>query len=214
MGLTLFDGYFQGAQRAWDVLQWTLAYPHIKTGTFWALAIDNFHSRSKLELKVLFKIFEHELDKVREDSLFDLHQIRLKFIGRTSMFPQPIQDKMARAEEFTENFKNKTMNVALCYSGQSEIVDAAKRFAGDVACGKVKAENVDERAFKDYLYADFPDPDLIIRTGGQHRLSGFLSYQSAYSELYFTPKYWPELTQQDLANAIDFYDSTQRNFGK
>jgi len=214
MGLNLFDGYFRGAQKAWDVLQWTLNYPHIKTGTFWALALDNFRNRSQLELQVLFKIFEHELDKVKEGSLFDANQIRLKFIGRTSLFPQNLQQKMARAEEFTENFKNKTMNVALCYSGQAEVVDAAKHLARDIGSKKVSAESIDERAFKQYLYADYPDPDLIIRTGGQRRLSGFLSYQSAYSELYFMDKYWPELTQQDLAEAIDFYESTQRNFGK
>ncbi len=214
MGLNLFDGYFQGAQKAWDVLQWTLEYPHIKTGTFWALAIDNFKSRSKLELQVLFKIFEHELGKVKEGSLFDSHQIKLKFLGRTEMFPAHLQQKMARAEEFTENFKKKTMNVALCYSGQAEIVDAAKRLAQDLNTKKAKPEAIDERAFKDYLYSDFPDPDLIIRTGGQHRLSGFLSYQSAYSELYFMDKYWPQITQQDLSEAVDFYNSTQRNFGR
>ncbi len=214
MGLPLFDGYFQGAQKAWDVLQWTLEYPHIRTGTFWALALDNLRNRSQLELKVLFKIFEHELGKVKEGSLFDTHQIRLKFLGRTGLFPRNLQEKMKQAEAFTENFRNKTMNVALCYSGQAEVVDAAKRLAVDVSTKKIAPDAVDERAFKDYLYGDFPDPDLIIRTGGQHRLSGFLSYQSAYSELYFMDKYWPELTQQDLGQAIDFYNSAQRNFGK
>ncbi|MFH1696852.1 MAG: undecaprenyl diphosphate synthase family protein, partial [Candidatus Diapherotrites archaeon] len=100
------------------------------------------------------------------------------------------------------------------YNGQQEIVDAAKKFAQDYAQGKTTMHALDESTFSDYLYSNFQNPDLIIRTSGTQRLSGFLTYQSAYSELYFTPKYWPELEENDIRAAVKSFYERDRRYGK
>ena len=99
------------------------------------------------------------------------------------------------------------------YDGQAEIVDAAKKIALGYQNG-LDLDSLNEKSFKKYLYSDFADPDLIIRTSGTQRLSGFLTYQSSYSEFYFTKKFWPEFSEQDLSEAVSEYDDRQRRFGK
>ncbi len=212
-GINLLQSYQLGTNKAHEVIDWLLKYPQIKVGTFYTLSLENMN-RTKLELHALFKIFERELNKVSEGSSFDVNEIRLKFIGRRNMFPQKLQDKMADAEKFTENFSNKTINLALGYNGQAEIVDAAKKLAIDAKENKVDLDSVNEKNFGKYLYGDFPSPDLLIRTSGTQRLSGFLTYQSAYSELYFLDKYWPEMNEADLTTAVRDYYERQRRFGK
>lgn len=212
-GINLAQSYRLGTQKAWDVLDWLVKYPVIKIGTFYTLSLENL-TRNKSELNVLFKIFERELGKVTEQSIFEKEGIKLKFLGRTDRFPRKIQLKMKEAEEFTENYKSKTINLALGYNGQAEIVDAAKKLAEEHKSNSLDLNTINETTFKNYLYSVFPDPDLIVRTGGTHRLSGFLTYQSAYSELYFINKYWPELQEKDLDAAVEDYYERQRRFGK
>lgn len=212
MGISLLKSYQLGTQKAWQVFDWIGKYNEIKVGTFWSLSLENF--KRAREIPVLFKIFEKELDKVKKSGLFENNGIRLKFIGRRSVFPKRLQQKILEAEKFTECFSNKVMNVALGYSGQAEIVDAACQFALDYKEGKADLESLDEEKFHEYLYGDFKDPDLIVRTSGVKRLSGFLPYQSAYSELYFMDKFWPEITETDLDDAVQDYYSRKRNFGK
>ena len=211
-GISLVEAYQLGTQKAWKVFEWLQDYPRVKVGTFWAMSTENF--KRTAELPILFKIFEHELDKVKNAGLFETHQVRLKFIGRLNLFPKKLVEKMRNVMEFTENFKGRTMNVAIGYGGRSEILDAAKHLATDYKQGKVDLSKVDENAFSRYLYGSFPDPDLIVRTSGTRRLSGFLPYQSGYSELYFLDKYWPEFSKADLQGAINDYNERQRNFGK
>jgi len=121
---------------------------------------------------------------------------------------------MSAAEKFTENNKGKTINLCLGYNGQAEIVDAAKKLALAYKEGNIDISDIDEKHFTKFLYSDFAEPDLIIRTGQTQRLSGFLTYQSAYSELYFSNKYWPEFSEQDLRTAVDSYYERSRKFGK
>lgn len=184
--LPILAAYQAGTQKAWDVFSWLQDYPKIMVGTFWSLSLDNL--KRKAELPVLFKIFERELDRVKESGLFEKFSVRLRFLGRREVFSKELQQKMLAAEKFTENFGEKTMNVALGYSGQAEIVDASKKIAKDYALGKLDVEKLDEQGFRKYLYEDFEFPDLVVRTSGAQRLSGFLPYQSAYSELYFCKK--------------------------
>ncbi len=212
MGISLLKSYQLGTQKAWQVFDWLNKYEEIKVGTFWSLSLENF--KRQKEIPVLFKIFEKELDKVKKSGLFEKNGIRLKFIGRKSVFPKNLQKKILEAEGFTENFSNKIMNIALGYSGQAEIVDAARQIALDYKQGSLDLDSLDEKKFHDYLYNDFEDPDLIVRTSGVKRLSGFLPYQSAYSELYFIDKYWPEITESDLDSAVQDYYARKRNFGK
>ena len=168
----------------------------------------------KSELKLLFKIFEKQLDKVEGNELLEEHQVKLNFVGRTDLLPKIVQDKIAKAEKYTEKFSDKTVNLAIGYNGRTEIVDAAKAIAQKFARGKISLDQINEDSFKDYLYPGSFDPDMIIRTSGTQRLSGFLTYQSVYSELYFCDKFWPEFSRTDLDNAIADYDERQRRFGK
>ncbi|MBI4052722.1 MAG: di-trans,poly-cis-decaprenylcistransferase [Candidatus Diapherotrites archaeon] len=212
-GISLAESYALGTQKAWDVVKWLSDYPKIRVGTFYTLSLENL-TRKKSELKLLFKIFEKQLDRVEGNSLLEEHQVKLNFVGRTDLLPKIVQDKIAKAEKCTENFSDKTINLAIGYNGRTEIVDAAKAIAQKFARGKISLDQIDEDSFKDYLYRGSFDPDMIIRTSGTQRLSGFLTYQSVYSELYFCDKFWPEFSRTDLDRAIADYDERQRRFGK
>ncbi|MBU2100635.1 di-trans,poly-cis-decaprenylcistransferase [Candidatus Micrarchaeota archaeon] len=212
IGIPLVQSYHLGTQKAWEVIDWLKDYPKITTGTFYTLSLENL-TRSKYELKILFSIFERELDKVIKSEFFSVNNMKLKFIGRIENFPQKIKEKIIKAEEFTENNKKRTVNLALGYNGQAEIVDAAKKIALEHEKG-FDLNSLDENSFKKFLYSDFSEPDLIIRTSKTQRLSGFLTYQSSYSELYFSDKFWPEFSKEELAKAINEYDDRQRRFGK
>ena len=212
-GYSMSQTYYSGTQKALEVINWMKEYPEVKFGTFYTLSLENMQ-RSKAELKVLFKIFERELDKVKQQPIIEEGKIKLNFIGRRELFPKNIQTKMSLAEEFTADNKGKTINLCLGYNGQSEIVDAAKKLALAYKDGSIDISKIDEKHFKKFLYSDFAEPDLIIRTGQTQRLSGFLTYQSAYSELYFSNKYWPEFSEQDLSTAVDSYYERSRKFGK
>lgn len=212
-GISLAESYSLGTQKALDVVKWVSKYPSLKVGTFYTFSLKNFE-RSKLELDILFRIFSDQLDKAKESELFEENKVRLKFIGRREMFPQKLQDKMNAVEERTACFKGKQINLALGYDGQTEIVDAAAKFALDVSEGKAKPEDLSTANFSKYLYSDFKAPDLIVRTSNEYRLSGFLTYQSSYSELAFIDKYWPAITENDVDKIITTYEERERRFGK
>lgn len=211
--LSLLSAYQLGTQKAWDVFDWLQFHPHIKTGTFYTLSLENL-TRQQHELGVLYSIFEKELEKVWKTDLFERHEARLKVIGQTQLLPKNLQHLISKVEEKTAHHSKKLLNLAIGYNGQVEIVDAAKRIANDAKAGKVNLDQLDEKSFSKYLYHDFAAPDLIIRTSGTQRLSGFLTYQSSYSELYFCDSYWPAFSQQDLDTAINDFDARQRRFGK
>ena len=211
--LSLLDSYRLGTQKAWQVIDWLKDYPSIKDGSFYTLSFENL-SRNKVELSVLFKIFDKELDKAAKNPLFETEQMRVSFLGKPGQLPKKLQQKMASLEEQTREFRKKTIHLAVGYNGQSEIVDAAKKMAEQYQKGLVQLSDITVESFSRFLYAPLPEPDLIIRTSGTQRLSGFLTYQSAYSELYFTEKYWPEFEQTDLNSAIQSFENRKRNFGK
>ncbi len=202
-----------GTQKAWDILEWLTKYPAIRVGTFYTFSLKNFQ-RSRMELSILMRIFEKELEKIKEQKIIVDNGIAIKFIGRREQFPKKIQQKMAEAEKYTSQFKERTVNLALGYDGQTEIIDAAQKFALDVKKGKTLPETLSTEKFRQYLYSDFREPDLIIRTSDEKRLSGFLTYQSAYSEFAFINKYWPQITEKDIDKIICDYNERERRFGK
>ncbi len=211
--IPLAESYRLGTQKAWQIVGWMAAYPEIKVGTFYTLSLENL-VRQKTELSILFSIFERELQKVIDQSVLEEHGCRFKAIGRTDLLPSNLQRLITDAEKKTAHLAKKTVNLALGYNGQAEIVDAAKKLAQDAQQGKINPETIDEKTFSHYLYSDFPAPDLVVRTSGVQRLSAFLTYQSAYSELYFCDKLWPEFEREDLALAVDDYHARERKFGK
>lgn len=212
-GLSLAEAYALGVKKAWQTLNWLEDYPSIKVGSFYALSLKNLQ-RKKHELNLLFRIFEREFKAAKESNYFAEHGIRIKFIGRLDLLSNRIRRHIAEIEEQTADFSKRLINIALGYDGRQEIVDAAIQLARDYKEGRIELEELNEEKFSNYLYNNFPEPDLIIRTSGEQRLSGFLTYLSAYSELYFCKKYWPEFERADLEAAIEDYNSRQRRFGR
>jgi tritrans,polycis-undecaprenyl-diphosphate synthase [geranylgeranyl-diphosphate specific] len=211
--ISFLKAYQLGTQKAWDVMHWLEGYDSVKSGTFWMLSLENMQKR-KAELGLLFHIFDKELARIKNSGYFEQNQIRVRFFGRLDLLPKKLLGKVKQTEDFTRDFEKRTINLALGYSGRAEIVDAAKRLALDVQSGRVDPEKIDEKSFAGYLYADLREPDLLIRTSGEQRTSGFLPFQSAYSELFFCRHYWPEFSRQDLDEAIADFGARQRNFGR
>ena len=211
--ISLAESYSLGTQKAWDVLNWLSKYPSITTGTFYTFSIKNF-SRSKDELGILFNIFEKQLFRVLHEKIDENKGVKIKFLGHTNLFPKNLQEEMKKVEEKTSIYSQRTLNLALGYDGQTEIIDATKKFAKDVSSGKVDANSLTPESFSKYLYSDFKAPDLIVRTSNEQRLSGFLTYQSSYSELAFIDKYWPELTKEDVDKVVLDFEERERRFGK
>ncbi len=211
-GISLLESYQLGTRKAWEVIDWLHDYPSIRSGTFYTLSFENL-LRNRTELSILFRIFDKELDKAAKNLVFEQEQMSVHFVGRLEELPKNIQSKMKKLEEKTVDFKQKTINLAIGYSGQNEIVDAAKKVAEQYKQGLLNLSDITTKNFSRFLYG-IPDPDLIVRTSGVQRLSGFLTYQSAYSELYFAEKCWPEFEKNDLDDAVRDFENRKRNFGK
>lgn len=210
--LSLKEAYTLGVKKAWQTMHWLEKYPSIKTGSFYALSLKNM-KRHKHELNILFKIFEEEFKKAVDSDYLKSTGTKIKFIGRTDLLGKKTQSCIERIESITADFNSRLINIALGYDGKQEIVDAAITLAKEFKQGNADLDKINEKNFSQYLYNDFPAPDLIVRTSGEQRLSGFLTFQSAYSELYFSKKHWPEFTQYDLKNAINDFNSRKRRFG-
>lgn len=183
----------------------------IKYLTLYAFSAENW-KRPKQEVEMLMGFLNEYIDK--ELDSFVKNDIKLNVIGRISGLPDYVQPKLKKAIEKTKDCASMTLNVALNYSGRSEIVDAAKKFASLVKSGRRAVNDLDEGLFSDLLYTrGQPDPDLLIRTSGEMRISNFLLWQISYSELYITPKLWPDFSKKDLEEAIAAYQKRERRFG-
>lgn len=210
--ISMLESYKLGTQKAWEVMHWMAKYPELKVGTFYTLSLENLE-RKKTELKLLYGIFDQELDKALQDPYFKANQIKLKFIGKLSLLPNRMLKKIQEVEQATAENTLRTIHLALGYNGQTEIVDAAKQIALAHSKGELDLDTLTPETFGSYLYSDFKDPDLIVRTSGTQRLSAFLTYKSSYSEFHFSNKFWPEFSEQDLDLAVQDYYARQRKFG-
>ena len=156
-----------------------------------------------------------KLKHFENDPEIKADRVKVKVIGRREDLSQAMNDQIDLVETLTADHDQFLLNIALSYGGRAEIIDAVKRIAGEVQSGVLSIEDISEQRFSDYLYTvGVPDPDLIIRTSGEERLSGFLLWQSAYSELYFTEVYWPAFRMIDFWRAIRIYQQRERRFGK
>lgn len=150
-----------------------------------------------------------------EDEIFMKNNVRFRVIGDLGRLPEAVQQKLRETEEHTEKNDAMTMVVALSYSSKLEIVRAMQKMAQEVKDGTLTPESIDEKTVDEHLWTSFmPDPDLLIRTGGEVRISNYLLWQIAYSELYFCDTYWPDFGEQELRKAIQSFQSRQRRFGK
>jgi len=183
----------------------------IKTITFFTFSTENW-SRPKKEVEMLMRTLDNFLS--RQLKYLDKNNIRLLVIGRDEPLPKYLQAKLKDVQERTRNNFGLTVVLALNYGARQEILDAARGFARAVAKREAKTEDLDEEGFADYLYTrGLPDPDILIRTSGEIRLSNFLLWQLSYAELYFLKKYWPDFKRGDLEKVIRDYQKRERRFG-
>ena len=182
----------------------------VKFLTLYTFSTENWN-RPEDEIAALMGLV---LDSL-EDETFMKNNVRFRVVGDTERLSEKVQEKLRYTENLTKGNTNMTMVVALSYSSRWEITNAAKRIAQEVKDGKLDINDITEDVFNDNLVTNFmPDPELLIRTGGELRISNYLLWQIAYSELYFCDTYWPDFSDQDLHNAIFDYQQRQRRFGK
>lgn len=207
-------GHHFGAERIRNLLDWCLELK-VKSITLYAFSTENFQ-RPEPEIKEIMRITEEKLRELLADERIHKNRVRVKVIGRRNLLPSSLQQLINEVEDATKDYDDSFLNVALAYGGRAEIVDAAKKIAQKVENGELSPDVITERVFENHLYtAHLPkqDPDLIIRTSGEERLSGFLLWQSAYSELCFLDVYWPGFRRIDLLRAVRTYQTRKRRFG-
>ena len=183
----------------------------VKYLTVYAFSTENW-KRSREEVEGLMKLFRSYLKKCMKNA--EKNHMRVKIIGDPSAFAPDIQEKIRELEEFSKDYDELYFQIALNYGSRDEIVRGVRKLAQDVADGKCTPSEIDESLLENYLdTAGVPDPDLLIRTSGEQRLSNFLMWQLAYTEFYFTDVPWPDFHKEDLIKAIEKYNSRDRRFG-
>lgn len=212
--LNLFSGHEKGADKVEQLIDWCLQLG-VKSITLYMFSTENFQ-RSKSEVEEIMRIAEERFQRILADERIHENKVRVKVIGRVNLLPEHLQQLIADVEKSTEGYDKHFLNFAFAYGGRAEIVDAAKKIAEKVGTGDLSPDEVDEQLFEKHLYTSHmpnQDPDLIIRTSGEERLSGFLLWQSAYSELCFLDAYWPDFRFIDLLRAVRTFQNRKRRFG-
>ncbi|KKU81034.1 MAG: Isoprenyl transferase [Parcubacteria group bacterium GW2011_GWA2_47_8] len=210
-GLPPFKGHEQGAKTL-KVIARACQDRGITIFTVYALSTENLTQRAHKELEFLFGLMKHAFTKELDE--FVAQGARIKVLGRREGLPSSLIDVIRHAEDATADCTKGTIQFCINYGGRAEIVDAVKAIGREIANNKRDPNHIDESIIAAHLYnPDAPDPDLIIRTSGEQRVSGFLTWQSVYSELYFTPTPWPAFTTEELDKALDEYKKRSRRFG-
>src|SRR6516165_6526041 len=209
--------YDLGANKLDEVLDWCVELG-IATVTLWVFSTDNFH-RPAAEVSGILESVEAKLRALACDPAIHRRRVRVRAIGCRAMLPEPVLDAIAAAERATAGYDGMELNIAVAYGGRQEITDAVRSLLADInGCQTTLAAAIDRitpEAIAAHLYtAGAPDPDLIIRTSGEIRLSGFLLWQSAHSEFYFSDVNWPEFRRVDFLRAIRSFQQRSRRFGR
>jgi undecaprenyl diphosphate synthase len=205
-GLPRLAGHRAGTENLRRILNACVEF-NVKILTIWAFSTENWR-RPQEEVRGLMDILEQVIDR----ELNELHKngVRLRHIGRLEGIAPHLQTKVRHAIELTRDNARLTLNVAFNYGGKAEILDAVKHIIAD----GIRPDDVDENLFARYLYTtSLPDPDMIIRTGNESRISNFMLWQGAYSEYYFTPVLWPDFDKDELRKALEDYARRERRFG-
>jgi len=203
-------GHKQGAETLKKIVRYANKIG-IKYMTVYAFSTENW-KRSKEEVDALMSLLENYLDQFSREA--DDENIVIRVLGDEEALSESLRNKINEVVSATKDNTGIIFNIALNYGGRNEIVNATKNICKDVKNGLIKPEDITEEVFSSYLYTkDDPDPDLLIRTSGEIRLSGFLPWQSVYSEFYFTDVLWPDFTEKNLDEAIAEYNKRNRKFG-
>ena len=209
-GLPRIAGHRAGAKSVKEAIKGARE-SGVQVLTLYTFSTENWN-RPKYEVAALFKLLENYIDREAEG----LHKngIRLSVIGRIEGLPETTRNKLAAVIEKTKDNKSLTLNLALNYGSRTEIVDAVRKIAGDCQSHKLEVADIDERTFASYLYTkEIPDPDLLIRTSGEMRVSNFLLWQISYAEFYVTKKLWPDFKKADFKKAVADYQERERRYG-
>ena len=208
--LPRYEGHRTGVERAREAVR-TCAEIGIPYLTLYAFSKENW-SRPKEEVNFLMKLLSNYLDgEVKE---LQKNNVRFRMIGRSNELPVEVQKRIRRNTEMTKDNTGLTLSLALSYSSRTEIVDAVRAIATEVAAGRLSCDEINERTVSNCLYTKgVPDPDLLIRTSGELRLSNFMLWQMSYTEIYITEKNWPDFKREDLLQAIEAYKTRERRFG-
>jgi tritrans,polycis-undecaprenyl-diphosphate synthase [geranylgeranyl-diphosphate specific] len=208
-------GHDRGADRVEDLINWCNELG-IKIITLYALSTENLQRKDD-ELEYLFDLIEQRLKKLLTDPKLHRFKMRVKAIGKVELLPERITKVLKELEDVTKYYDNIYLNIAIAYGGQMEMVDAVRKVADMVKDGKLDVDDINKETIDSCLYTSHlpqPEPDMILRTSGEQRLSGFLIWQSAYSELVFMDVFWPEFRKIDLMRAIRTYQRRKRRYGK
>ena len=207
------EGHKKGVDTLENVIEWCIDLG-INIVTVYAFSTENFN-RDKKEVEGLMDLFVQSFLNISTNKKIHKNKIRLNAVGKLELFPKKVRDAIDTAEEATKDYNERMINIAMGYDGRVEIVDAFKKIAREVQKGNIEPDEINEKMINDNLYtAGLEDPNLVIRTSGEEILSGFLLWQSSYSELYFTDSLWPQLRKVDFLRAIRSYTQRQRRFGR
>jgi tritrans,polycis-undecaprenyl-diphosphate synthase [geranylgeranyl-diphosphate specific] len=205
-------GHVAGQERLENVLDWCLELG-IKVLTVYAFSTENFQ-RATPERELLMELFEHNFRKMAVDERVHKNKIRVRCIGDLDLLPPAVREAADAVMAATRSYDGYSFNVAIAYGGRQEIVDAVRRIAVEAKTGALDPSTVTAETISRRLYTgDLPDPDFIIRTSGEERVSNFLLWQMAYAELYFCDVNWPELDRMEFLRAISEYQRRKRRYG-
>lgn len=212
LGLDHNTGHLLGRDKLEEVVEWCFSEIGIKVLTVYAFSTENF-KRGEDEVSAIMRLCAEELEKGMNDHRVHDNEICIRVIGHLESLPKEVQNIANLIMNKTKNYDKHFLNIAIAYGGRQEILQAIQRIASDVQNKKLKLENINDEIISSYLYTNgLPDPDLIIRTSGEERLSNFLLWQAAHSDLYFLDVYWPEFKKRDILKAIKTYQQRQRSF--
>jgi len=214
-GLAYGAGHLEGANRVEQLLDWCDELK-IRTVTLYVLSTENLN-RSSEEVQELLSLLQTRFSKLLEDQRIYRYRVKVKAIGQLDLLPAPMRQILADIEERTAQFGDHYLNIAVAYGGRAEITDIVRAIAQDVKSGLITPEMISEETIEKRLYTAYlpkQEPDLIIRTSGEERMSGFMLWQGAYSELVFVDVYWPAFRKIDLMRAIRTYQRRTRRYGK
>ena len=213
-GLAATIGHRAGKEKLESVMDWVLeiGVPYL---TVYALSTENITSRKPEELETLFDLYVEGLNDLSIDERILENKVKVQVAGRKDLLPERVLTAIENAEQATAEHDNFVFTVCLAYGSREEIIEAVRAIAADHAEGTIDLDSIDEKEISKRLWTgEMPDPDLVIRTSGEERISNFLLWQSAYAEYYFTDVYWPSFSRTDFLEAIEAYQQRKRRYGE
>ncbi|MBK54942.1 MAG: di-trans,poly-cis-decaprenylcistransferase [Euryarchaeota archaeon] len=212
--LTSSLGHRLGKEKLEQVMDWVLDL-NIQFFTVYALSTENIINRDDDELMDLYQLYIDGLRDIADDERIHTNEVKVQIIGRREMLPKSVNDAIDYAETKTKNYEKFTFTVCLAYGSREEIISAIQSIADDHAKGKLALKDINEMQVSNRLYtSNIPDPDLVIRTSGEERISNFLLWQMAYTEFYFTDVFWPSFSKKEMLKAIQTFQQRKRRFGE